>query len=76
MVTRALQQKGLTEFLGLDYEVQYKKGAENKIADALSRRHDEDSTLLALSTIQATWIEEVCSSYESDPLASQLLSEL
>lgn len=53
-----------------------KKGVENKVVDALSRRNEKDSTLLSLSTTQATWIEEVCESYESNPLASQLLSEL
>lgn len=40
--------------VGLDYEVQYKKGSENKVADTLSRRQDEDSTLLAIYTIQDT----------------------
>lgn len=37
-VTSAIQQKGLTKLLALDYEVQYKEGAENRVADALSRQ--------------------------------------
>lgn len=39
-VTSAMQQKGLTKLLGLDYEVQYKKRAENRVADALSRQQE------------------------------------
>ncbi|XP_071917152.1 uncharacterized protein [Coffea arabica] len=35
----ALQHKWMTKLIELDYEIQYKKGTENQVADALSRRH-------------------------------------
>lgn len=53
-VTIALQQKGLTKLLGLDYEVQYKKGTENRVTDALSRRLEEEPTLYVISTVEPT----------------------
>ena len=38
-----LQKKGLMKLLGLDYTIQYRKGKENKVVDALSRMYEEDS---------------------------------
>lgn len=35
-----LQKKGVTKLLGLDYRIQYRKGKENTVADALTRRKE------------------------------------
>ena len=41
-LTNPLQHKWLTKLLGLDYEIQYKKGSDNGVADAFSRRRMEE----------------------------------
>lgn len=43
------QNKWLAKMLGYDYEIIYKKGKDNSVADALSRQFEEESTLLAIS---------------------------
>lgn len=48
----AWQQKALTKLLGLDYKIVYRKGADNRAADALSRRpHTTADALYAISSI-------------------------
>ncbi|KAH0707575.1 hypothetical protein KY290_009957 [Solanum tuberosum] len=74
-VTSALQQKRLTKLLGLDYEVQYKKRAENRVADALSR-HEEQGQLLAISVSIPSWMQNVSNSYEGDPQVQDLITQL
>ena len=49
------QQKVFTRLLGLRYRIVYRRGEENTVADALSRRpHPE--TLLALSSPTHDWL--------------------
>ena len=55
--------------------MEYKKGKENRVADALSRvKH----ALLALgsSTAIPTWITEVVNSYKDDAKCSELITKL
>jgi hypothetical protein len=59
--------------LEFNYTIEYKKGKENKDADALSRR---DSSLMAITVIQPTWIEAVLASYQQDTHCNELLQRL
>ncbi|WVZ95411.1 LOW QUALITY PROTEIN: hypothetical protein U9M48_041179 [Paspalum notatum var. saurae] len=58
------------------YKVVYKKGAENRVADALSRKTLHDSQCAAISASSPQWLQEVLSSYETDELATSLLTKL
>ena len=70
------QNKWLAKMLGYDYEIIYKKGRENVIADALSRQFEEESTLLAISLPILEWIEEARKEWFSCPWLSQLITQL
>ncbi|KAL2230104.1 UNVERIFIED_CONTAM: Transposon Ty3-G Gag-Pol polyprotein [Sesamum indicum] len=74
-VDSMLQQKWVTKLMGLSYEVQYKKGNENRAADALSRRlhQGEEAQLQAISTQIPLWIQEIQSSYEGNTLFKTII---
>lgn len=70
------QQKWLSKLAGLDYNVEYKKGAENKVADALSRVAGAELSLMAITSVHTTLFEEIQLSWSMDPNLKQLISEL
>ena len=57
-LVEGIQHKLLIKLLGYNYRVEYKKGKENKAADALSRAPHAQQ-LLTISSILPAWIEQV-----------------
>jgi ribonuclease HI len=70
------QQRMYSKLIGLHYKIVYKKGTNNGAVDALSRRPHESAQLLAIATAAPKWISEVCARFESDSIASAMISKL
>jgi RNase H-like domain found in reverse transcriptase len=69
----ALQHRSLSKLLGLHYRIEYKKGVDNKVADALSRCEGQirdllsmDAELTAFSEIIPQWVHDIKGSYQDD----------
>jgi hypothetical protein len=58
----------------------YKKGVENRVADALSRISDPgecvEESCFVVSTCQPKWLKQVVESYASDPYAKEVITKL
>lgn len=70
------QQKVFTKLLGLQFKIKYKKGVDNRAANALSRKPHLDDQLLAISSHQPTWIQEILDVYQENTEAQELLVKL
>lgn len=70
-----LQKRGMAKLMGLDYSIQYRRGKENVVADALSRRQEEGSTS-AITAIIPAWCQEVIDSYDGDEQVKRTLEEV
>ena len=63
--------------LGYDFEIIYKKGKQNVVADALSRKdEDVEALLCAISIIQPDWINEAREEWKNDEEVWALIQKL
>jgi hypothetical protein len=53
------KQKWVTKLFVYDYEIIYRKGKDNVVADALSRKYEEEGSLFSLSFIVPDWLQDV-----------------
>jgi hypothetical protein len=74
-IVDGIQHKLMVKLLEFDFHLEYKKGKDNVVADALSRKQP-DHSLSAISTVTPKWLEEVAKSYENDTYCQSLLQQL
>ncbi|GJT97471.1 ty3-gypsy retrotransposon protein [Tanacetum coccineum] len=65
MIQTPKQQKWVTKLIGYDFEVLYKPGRENTVADALSKV--DIPSMFAILYLTATWLEDIQTYYSTDP---------
>lgn len=71
------KQKWVTKMLGYDFEIIYKKGKQNVVEDALSRKdEDVEALLCAISIIQPDWINEAREEWKNDEEVWALIQKL
>jgi hypothetical protein len=70
------QQKWVTKLFGYDYEIIYKKGKENVVTDALSRKYEDEGSLFSLSFIVPDWLQDVCQEWLHYPKSLHMIQQL
>jgi hypothetical protein len=66
----------VTKLFGYDYEIIYKKGKDNVVADALSRKYEDEGSLFSLSFIVQDWLQAIHQEWLQDTKSSQLIQQL
>jgi hypothetical protein len=70
------QHHWVGKLLGFDFSVEYKPGAANSVADALSRRDTEDGALLAISGPRFDFIDRLRQAQLEDPTLVAMHAEI
>ena len=71
-ITTIAQQRWLSKLMGYDFVIEYKRGSENLVADALSRREDTGE-LKAISQPVPSWIEPIKEEVQTIPELQRLV---
>ncbi|KAF8397183.1 hypothetical protein HHK36_016090 [Tetracentron sinense] len=69
------QQRWLSKLMGYTYEIMYKTGAENRVADALSR-YTTEASLAAISTPIHHWVDCIMEECRNNPYLLDLQSKI
>lgn len=76
-ISTLMQQKWVTKLMGYDYDIVFKAGQDNKVADALSRQcSEQESSVATLSIVQTDWLVALKQAWQQDPDLRSLIEEL
>ena len=62
--------------MGYDYEINYKKGRENVVANAFSRMNSSELMFMAISTISSELMQQIQSTWDTDAKLRELILQL
>lgn len=74
-LTEGIRHKLLVKLLGYNYRVEYKRGRENKAADALSRCVNSEQLGVNFAVVPV-WVNEIINSYDRDEFCKELITKL
>jgi hypothetical protein len=66
----------VTKLFGYDYEIIYKKGKDNVVADALSHKYEDEGSIFSLSFIIPYWLQAIRQEWIQDPKRYHLIQQL
>jgi hypothetical protein len=66
----------VTKLFGYDYEIIYKKGKDNVVFDAVSRKYEDEGCLFCLCFIVPYCLQTVRQEWLHDPKISHLIQQL
>jgi hypothetical protein len=72
-LNEGIQQNHLMTLLEFNYSIEYKKGQENRVADALSRK---DQSISAISSTTPAWVVDIENSYINDSHYTDIIQQL
>jgi hypothetical protein len=82
-ISTTAQQKWLYKLLGFDFSIEYKKGRENIVVNALSRRDEtvskeeqKSAELVALSSPTPNWVEVIKEEVDNDKDLQELIQRV
>ncbi|GMI77908.1 hypothetical protein HRI_001460100 [Hibiscus trionum] len=71
------QQKWVVKMMGYSYEVQYRKGATNLVADCLSRRPESGSIMaMGVSSMSTELMNRISNSWQTDDKCLKIIKEI
>lgn len=74
-VSTPFQQFWLSKLIGFEYEMQFRSGAENVVADALSKVIGFKLLMMAISTIQSDLFELITQTWATDPALQCIIEQ-
>lgn len=75
-LTTPLQHTWLVKLLGYDYEISYKKGVENRAANALSRVEGPELLTFTLSSVSSEMLNQIKDRWAQDKDSLDLIATL